>query len=241
MKKVILIILFVSILVSCQERTLELKLINKEILSKGLSIDTMDTFYDHCKFNDENEKYLFTNVVKFQLSNNTDKKYLLYIKDLKLSDIYNFEILIEDEKGSLLQKNQPLIDPSYSCKLGSLLEQDFYKQREKESLLRKNGYNLKNEELNFQNQEVVISPQESYIFHVTLSLPFVVEDSDENLRRPIYYKLNPKKKYTFQLRYRLKDDMAKIIPKEILANYEENNIEIFKGEIKTQKIPIVFK
>lgn len=241
MKKGILIILFLSMLVSCQESKLELKLINKEILTKGLSVDTLNAFYDHCEFDNESEKYLFTNVVKFQLSNNTHKKYLLYIKDLKLSDIYNFEILIEDEKGNLLQKNQPLIDSSYSCKLGNLIEYDFYEQREREFLLRKSGYNIKNEGLNFQNQEVVISPKESYIFHVALSLPFVVEDNDENFRRPIYFKLNPKKKYTFQLKYRLKDDMDKIIPKDILSNYEENNIEIFKGEIKTQKIPIVFK
>ncbi|MFD2940058.1 hypothetical protein [Flavobacterium notoginsengisoli] len=241
MKKGILIIIFLSMLVSCQESKLELKLINKEILSKGFSIDTINAFYDHCKFNNENEKYLFTNVVKFQLSNNTDKKYLLYIKDLKLSDIYNFEILIEDEKGNLLQKNRPLIDPSYTCKLGSLIEQNFYEQHEKEFLLRKNGYNIKNENLNFHNQEMIISPKESYIFHVSLPLPFMVEDKDENIRRPVYFKLNPKKKYTFRLKYKLKDDIEKIIPKDIMSNYKENNIEIFKGEIETQKIPIIFK
>lgn len=242
MKKDILIILLLTLLiVSCQDRKLELKLLNKEIVSKGFPLDTINTFYNHYLFNSENEKYLFTNAIKFELSNHTNKKYLLFIKDLNLSDIYNLDILIEDEKGNLVEKNTPLIDASYSCKLGSLIEQDFYIQHEKEFLLKKNGYNVKNENLNFYNQGIIISPKENYIFHTSLSLPFVVEDKDENLRRPIYFKLNPEKKYTFRLKYKLKDDIEKIIPKDILSNYKENNIEIFKGEIETQKTPIVFK
>lgn len=229
------------VIVSCQDRKLEFKLLNKEIVSKGFALDTISTFDNHYMFNNENEKHLFTNVIKFELSNHTDKKYLLFIKDLNLSDIYNLDILIEDEKGNLFEKNTPLIDPSYNCKLGSLIEQDFNIQHEKEFLLIKNGYNIKNENLSFHNQDVVIYPKEHYIFHVSLSLPFVVEDKDENLRKPIYFKLNSKKKYTFRLRYKLKNDIEKIIPKDILSNYKENNIEIFKGEIETQKIPIVFK
>jgi hypothetical protein len=240
MGKNILIVLLFTLLASCQERKLELKLINKEIVSKRFSKGTMETFYNHPMFS-ENEKYLFTNVVEFELSNNTDKKYLFLIKDLNLSDIYNLDIIIEDENGNLFEKNAPLIDPSYSCKLGSLIEQDFYVQNEKELLLKKMGYNIKDEVLNFYNQEVVVSPKENYIFKTSLSLPFVVEDKDENLRRPIYFKLNPEKKYTFRLKYKLKDDIEKIIPKDILSNYKENNIEIFKGEIETQKIPIIFK
>ncbi|QSB26184.1 hypothetical protein [Flavobacterium sp. CLA17] len=241
MKKYILTSLLFTLLASCQEGKLELKLINKEIVSKRFATDTMETFYNHTMFNSENEKYLFTNVVKFEVSNQTDKKYLLFIKDLNLSDIYNMDIIIEDEKGNLFEKNAPLIDPSYSCKLGSLMEQDFYNQTKKELLLKKNGYNIKSENLNFYNQDVIISPKQNYIFQTSLSLPFVVEDKDENLRRPIYFKLNPEKKYTFRLKYKLKDNIDKILPKEILSNYKENNIEIFKGEIETQKIPIVFR
>lgn len=241
MKKDILIILLFILLASCQGRKLELNLINKEVLSKGFSIDTIEAFYNHAMFNNENEKYFFTNVVKFELTNQTDKKYILFIKNLNLSDLYNLDIIIEDEQGNLCKKSAPLIDPSYSCKLGSLLEQHFNIEDEKEILLKKMGYNLKSESMNFYNQEVVISPNENYIFQTSLSLPFVVEDKDENLRRPIYYKLNPEKKYTFRLKYKLKDDIEKNLPKDILSNYKENNVEIFKGEIESQKIPIVFK
>ncbi|MEO8238067.1 MAG: hypothetical protein ABI576_08150 [Flavobacterium sp.] len=241
MKNNILIALLFTLLASCQEKKLELKLINKEIVSKGFSIDTMDAFYNHAMFNSENEKYLFTNIVKFKLSNHTDKKYVLFIKSLNLSDIYNLDIIIEDEKGNLFEKNAPLIDPSYSCKLGSLIEQDFYIQNEKEQSLKKIGYNTKSEILNFYNQDIVLSPNENYIFQTSFALPFVTEDKDENLRRPIFFKLNPDKKYTFRLKYKLKDDIEKNIPKDILLNYKENNIEIFKGEVETQKIPIIFK
>lgn len=241
MKKKIMIVLLFTLLASCQEKKMELKLINTEIVSKGFSTDAIESFYNHSLFNSEKEKYTFTNVVKFELSNPTDKKYLLFIKYLNLSDIYNLDIVIEDEHGNVLEKNAPLINPSYSCKLGSLLEQHFNIEDEKEILLKKMGYNLKSESMNFYDQGVVISPKENYIFLASLPLPFVVEDTEQNLRRPIYFKLNPEKKYTFRLKYKLKDDIEKILPKDILSNYKENNVEIFKGEIESQKIPIVFK
>jgi hypothetical protein len=241
MKNNILVFLLFTMLASCQEKKIELKLLNKEIISKGLSTDSIESSYNHSVFKNENEKYAFTNIVKFELSNSTDKKYLFFIKNLNLSDIYNLDIVIEDEQGDVLEKNAPLIDPSYSCKLGSLLEKSFSIENEKEMLLKKMGYNLNSENVNFYDQEVVIYPKENYIFLTSLPLPFVVEDTEENLRRPIYFKLSSKIKYTFRLKYKLKDNIEKIIPKDILSNYQKNNIEIFRGEIETQKIPIVFK
>lgn len=241
MKNNILIVLLFTLLASCQERELELKLINNEIVSKGFSIDTIESFYNHSVFNSENEKYLFTNVVKFEISNPTDKKYLLFIKNFNLSEIYNLDIVIEDEQGNVLEKKAPLIDPSFSCKLGSLLEQHFNNEDYKIILLKKMGYHLRSGNVNFYDQGVVISPEENYVFLTSLSLPFVVEDKEENLRRPLYFKLNPEKKYTFRLKYKLKDDIEKTLPKDVLSNYKENNIEIFKGEIESQKILISFK
>lgn len=111
MKKWIQLLLLFSLLASCQEKNLELKLINKEIVSKGFSIDKMDTFYNHPMFNNENEKYHFTNVIKFELSNFTNKKYVLFIKSLNLSDISNLDIIIEDENGNLPQYFHVLFNP----------------------------------------------------------------------------------------------------------------------------------
>jgi hypothetical protein len=241
MKKNILIILLFTLLASCQEKKMVLKLINKEIVSKDFSTDTLASFYNHSVFNNEKEKYAFTNIIKFELSNPTDKKYLFFIKNLNLSDIYNLDIIIEDENGNVLKKSAPLIDPSYNCKLGSLIEQNFYIQNEKELLFKKMGYNLKSGNFNFYDQEVVVFPEENHIFLTSLPLPFIVEDKEENLRSPVYLRLNPEKKYTFRLRYKLKEDIEKILPKDILSNYKENNIEIFKGEIETQKIPVIFQ
>lgn len=241
MKNIALMVLLFILIISCQEKKLELKLLNKEIVTKTYLGNSIDSFYNKPIFNSEKEKFFFTTALRFKLSNDTNEKYLLFIKDLNLSNLYNVNIIIEDEKGNLLVQEKPLIDPSYNCKLGSLIEQDFYIQNEKELLLKKMGYNIKSQFLNFYDQEVVISPKENYILQTCLSLPFIIEDKEENLRRPTYFKLDPRKKYTFRLRYKLKDDIEKNIPKDILLNYKENNIVIFKGEIGTQKIPIVFK
>lgn|GEM_PF-5038238 len=237
----LIIVLLFTLLASCQENKMQLKLINKEVVCKGFSSDTIESFYNHSVFGNENQKFDYTNVVKFEVSNATDKKYLLFVKNFSLSDIYNVDILIEDEHGNVSKKNAPLIDPSYSCKLISVMEQDFDVKFEKKRILKKMGYNINSGNVNYYDQGVVISSGENYIFQSSLSLPFVVEDKVKNLRSPVYFKLNPEKKYTFRLRYKLKDDIEKILPKDVLSNYKENNVEIFKGEIMSQKIPIVFK
>lgn len=240
MKKNSLIILIFLLLASCQEKKLEIKLLTKEIVSKRTSIDSMDIFYNYCKFNNENEKYLFTNVVKFELFNNTDKKYLFFIKDINLNDIYNIDMIIEDEKGNIEKIRSPLIDPFINNKMEDYWNYFESKRINKEMSLKKIGYNVKKNISNV-HQDIIIHQKEKLIFFTTLMMPFIVEDTELNLRSPIYFKLNPKKKYTFRLKYTLKTNVEEILSKEIIKNLKENNIEIFKGEIETQKIPIVFK
>jgi len=202
----------------------------------------LDYYYNQLKFKNENELYKFTNHIKFKLTNNSNKKYLFYLNSLKLNDIYNIEVIIKDKKKNLIIKREPIIDGIYNCKKGSLLEHHFYNINASEKLLTKMGYNpIRNSIFLYFNQGVVINPDESYVFDTTISLPFVIENNDENLGNPVYFRLNPSEKYTFKLKYKLKENIDSILPKEMLKNLEDNNIEIFKEKIETQEIPIIFK
>ena len=67
----------------------------------------------------------------------------------------------------------------------------------------------------------------------------MVEDNILNSRNPSFFNFKKDKNYEFSLKYKLKEDIENILPKEILDNLKENNIEIFKGEIETQRIPII--
>jgi hypothetical protein len=237
----LLVLIFLVFVSSCKKGNVSFELLNKEVVSKHIQLDSLEFSYHNKKFNNEKELYEFTNQVEFKVTNNSENKYLFYLNSLKLNEIYNLDIIIEDENKKVINKSTPLIDGSYNCKIGSLLELDFYNKNEKEKLLQKIGCNIKSNILEYYDEKIIISPNETHVFQTTISLPFVIEDNEENLRRPIYFKLDPSKKYTFKLKYKLKENLEKILSKEILKNLKDNNIEIFKGEIETQKIPIKFK
>lgn len=232
--------IFLFFIFSCKKGNVSIELLDKEIISKHIHKDSLEFSYHVKKFNNENELYKFTNQVKFRVTNNSENKYLFYLNSLKLNEIYNIDIIIEDENNKVIGKSMPLITGSYNCKIGSLLEQDFYSKNEKEKLLKKTGFNIRCNIKEYYDEKIIISPNETHVFQTTLPLPFVIEDNEENLRSPICFELDPSKKYTFRLKYKLKENLEKILSKEMLKNLKDNNIEIFKGEIETQRIPIKF-
>ena len=237
----IFLIIVIALFTSCDEKKLQITLLTNEIITKKISVESVKRIYSHGKFDSEYEKYQYTNVIKFKIVNPTDKKYLLFIKDIRLNDIYNIDVIIEDEHGNKINKYAPLKDPLYNDYLGSLLTHERYIHEEKELLLKKFGYNIRSAIIDFYWQELIIYPGTSATVYTSLSLPFVVEDNDDNRRRPVIYKFNPLLKYTFKIKYKLKDNIEEILPEELLDNYRANDIEIFKGEIETQKIPVIFK
>lgn len=230
-----------AVQLGCVRNNLKIDLLTQEILSKKFPVDSTEIFYNNLNYNNKSEKYLYTNVIKLKLSNNTDKKYLFFLKGDRLIDLYNIEMLIEDKDGNIIKQNAPLIDPTFSCNLASLISNESFKKDESNLILEKIGYKIRSRVQSLHGQETIINPNETVIFYSSLSLPFVIEDNNQNLRRPVYYKLNPDKKYTFRLKYELKEDWAKIIPRDILENYRTNNVEIFTAKIETEKIPIIFK
>lgn len=237
-------IIFISLLLfSCKEsKKLNLEIINNEIYCKKIHNDSLNFYYNNFKFNNSNELYKFTNNINLKLSNLTEKNYLFYLNDIRLNDIYNLEIIIEDDNNNKLIKFEPILDNEYDCKIGSLLEFDDYNNETTKNLLKKEGYNIKeNSIFKYYNQSVIINSNNSYLFNSTLSLPFVRENIKENLERPVFYRLDPKLKYTFRIRYKTKDNLDKILPKNILNYMRENNIEIYKESLESNRIPIILK
>lgn len=241
MKKIFIILVFSFSLFSCNRKVINFELLNQEIICKKIHEDSLDYYHINRKFKNDKELYKFTNQVVFKVLNNTDNKYLFYTKSLKLHDIYNIDIIIEDESNNLLEKRVPLIDGSFNCKIQALNDNNENNLSVTKKLLEKNGYNIKLSDFgSYSYQDVIIYPKNEYIFSSTISLPFVVEDTDLNLRRPIYFKFDTSKKYTFRLKYKLKENIEKILSNEMLKNLKNNDVEIFKDIIETQKIPIKF-
>jgi hypothetical protein len=107
-------------------------------------------------------------------------------------------------------------------------------------LLKKEGFkNLhRSESYDFPSQSFILHSNESILSLHTLKLPFVVEDNIEGLFDPKLFYFEKGKKYEFSVTYKLEKGLENSLPIEIQKNLKENRIEIFSGEIESNRVPI---
>lgn len=248
MKKIIILFTIFFFFISCMKQEVKFELLNDNVTCEKSPIkaEEIKNYYNTNKYISEESKLKYTNVLRFRLTNNTKKKLLFFVKDLKIIDLYCINVEIFDENNKIVNLSKPLTSPYYDnnenrIKAIAYKEYNYYKKEENKKLLLKMGFKISKDFNQYYNQYVIINPNESFIFSSTLTLPFVVEDRELDLQSAIYFKLIPSKKYTLNLNYNLKEDLEKLFSKELIANLNENDIEIFNSTIKTQRIPILFK
>lgn len=245
MKNVAFLISFLSFIFlnSCKsQEEVTFSLINQELFY-CVNPDSLSNFKR--KFDENYQRESSSNIVKFKITNNTDKKYLFLVKDIFLKNLVNVEIRIYED-DSLIYLENPLTTPYFKDDEESSFFFNYYeiennKRNKTKKVLKKMGFKpsiYENDKL-FLDQSVTIGQSESIIFYSTIELPYVVEDDVINLKKPSYFNFKKEKKYEFSLKYNLRDDIEKLLPEEILNNLKDNNIEIFKGNIETQRIPII--
>lgn len=242
MKQLLLLITTLFFVISCTKKDEVQFILLNEKLEFHVNPDSLSDLKN--KFENITDREFSNNIVKFKIGNTTEKKYLFLIKDVFLRNLVNIEIQIF-ENDSLLYLHNPLINPFFteeeSLKFFNYMEFSEEKSKEIKREVKNMGFkiSLYENHLNYFNQAVVINPNEELIFYSSIHLPYVVEDDILNLKNPSYFSFKKGKSYEFSLKYKLKEDIEKILPREILDNLRENNIEIFKGEIETQRIPIL--
>jgi hypothetical protein len=245
MKNVAFLISFLSFIFlnSCKsQEEVTISLINQE-LYYCVNPDSLSNFKR--KFDENYQRESSSNIVKFKITNNTNKKYLFLVKDIFLKNLANIEIRIYED-DSLIYLENPLTTPYFkndeeSTKFFNYYEFENEKINNAKKVLKKMGFktSIYENEMSFVDQSVIIGQSESIIFYSTIQFPYIVEDDIINLKKPSYFNFKKGKKYEFSLKYNLRDDIEKLLPQEILNNLKDNNIEIFKGNIETQRIPII--
>lgn len=239
--RVIISLVLAALLASCSSKVDEvsLELITTELKS-NFHLETMFRFtYDNDQQREES-----TNVVKFRLANNTEKKYLFLIRDKRLNEIAGIKINIYDG-DTLLNANEPLITPatdeSERERIYAYVDYEFYLQdrevQDREKLVGRRSNELS---LKYMFQSVTLHPGETQTITTLLSLPFLKENKLLSFIDPLYYELKSGKKYTFSITYQID---AKALKKELspeqLKELEENEVEIFEGKLETERIPII--
>lgn len=247
MKKEIYICI-VFLLFSCnkknsESKSVELEIINKEIISNNKSLVTKGE--------------PFKNLITYRLTNKSDEK-LFFILD---EDILESGIQFTDKEMS---------EPNFFGKKGKLLYNIFTDKNVKPINAIINSDNFENGNIdclydiqkikqirtkiteldikvfegdfNFsnsiRNNSFVLYPKQSKYFKTVLYLPKQI-DLTSNVSSEI--KFNYNEKYNFNLIYTFDGELIKKgLPNYKLKELKENNIKIFNGKILSNKIPVKF-
>jgi len=227
---------------SKKEKTLTITVVNPYIKY----LDTLQTDKTIAHYKDEKARSKATNVITFTVSNPTDKKYLLVLNtdspepayspdfDLK-SPAISYRIL---DKKNEMKRYSPGIADSFStdscldCGFDSFVRQmEGYKQL---GITK----NYSSEIYNYLHNAVTIYPGEKRTFKSIVKLPIVLEPLKKTGGGIIRYK-DLENTDSFELVYGCKAAYLKDeLPKYMLDELEYNKIEIFDGEIRSNKVKL---
>lgn len=244
MKIRIFFFIIIILSLSCNsDDVIQIKLLNDKLVYH-VNPDSLNIYKR--EYDNDYDRDLSINIVKFNITNKSNKKYLFLTKDNFLNQLLSLQIQIF-ENDSLISTNVKSTVSKYTetdeelTKLINYGEYSDLVYLQNLKVVNQMGFQSSEFEsrMSFINQFVVISPNESIVFYSGVYLPYILENSLFNGTLSILVDFKKDKKYEFSLKYKLKEDIEEILPKEILDNLKENNIEIFKGEIETQRIPII--
>lgn len=246
MRKLACLLFFLPLFVSCNKQSQEkegevtLTLLNDSVTY--IIPREWENEINHWYENDAVKDSAY-NVIRYKLTNNTNKKLLFLIRDIDLSDIYGIQLNIKED-GKLKNGNNSLIHPSFSdadsCTV-CVMEYELKLWHKKAYKMDKLGIKYSDASQVYERylkQQVIISPGESREFAVLLPLPFIAYGHSYAYNYTFYPNLN----YTFSLDYSIEmKDLKETLPKREKDDLKRNNIEIFDGKITSNEVKLVPK
>lgn len=237
-------IFFLLLFISCSKSEVNIEIKNKSI-KYCVDKDSIDYLFNGRKiFKTELSRAASTNFIKINIENSTNTKYLFLLKDFNIVDNQNIMLnLYEDGKKVNIAKSyiqRADLGCEYNTQILTCMDYKINKFKSKAFLLKREGAdNIQQEQiLNYFNQSYVLHPDENILFYFSLKFPFVVEDNIEGLFDPKYFYIKKGKSYEFSISYKMQKGIEESLPKEVINNLKENNIEIFYGEIESNRIPV---
>lgn len=181
------------------------------------------------------------NVIRYKLTNNTNKKLLFLLRDIDLIDVESIQLTIKEE-GKFKDGSNSLLHPAGTddCQI-YVLEYEQELKNEKAYKMNKLGIGYGDYAGVYEKylkQQVVISPGESREFTALLPLPFIISEQTN----AYYYTFYPNLNYTFSLDYSVNmQDLLEALPDRDEEDLKRNNIEIFDGKLTSNEIKLVRK
>lgn len=235
-KRIINGFLIFFLFVNCQnnkEVDVKLEILNNEILS--VNIDSVDL---KSKYSNNEERILALNILKYRLTNNSNKK-LLFIIDFEYLNVDNsFYFNVVDSFNLKKSLVMPLVN--FTDEAVPYLNLLNYQDSIKTSNYLKLGIKKGNLEkyLKYINYSFVLNPKESKTFQSFTSLPIIDELNLTTASYPVYYKNlvdGDRLFLTYNMNF---SDYKNILQEWQIEELKKNNIEFFEGTIISNSVNI---
>lgn len=235
MKKIIAIVTLFFLFSCINKNEIELEINNNQLISFE---------YQRLKLlNGEIKSY--NNEIKILLKNGTEKKYLFLLKDYYLSNLTLLKVNVYRNK-KILKESFVNHDPSGKEAMQYMKHEDsIYLNIEKlENEALQKGMKRDKEEIfyKFDNQKIIVNSGEKCDIKTNFSLPIINNELFSKYSLELYYSLTKGNTYEVEFVYEVKKGYVEsFLSKNQLDSLKNNNVEIFSGVLKTNRIPIVIK
>jgi hypothetical protein len=235
----VILILITILFLSCSKKAEHTGQVSLSVLNDSIYYYALgDSLYEegNRSYTDSTQKAKSYNVIKYRLTNDTDKKLMFFMKDIELVNIYGLYINITHNGDTIPGENilghPAMMDDCGICELKAIHK----KNMDEYDLFKTLGVEYtENQEYykKYLNQTVVIAPGESWDFSSILSLPIVI-DGKYIFRLPATADL----RFTLNM-YIDKNKILECITKNDSNNLKKNNIEIFDGKISSNIVKLI--
>lgn len=225
------------IMIGCAENS-ELKLEVKNKQLHYVSIEDMQHAYKN-----EAERKKAANVVTYVLTNPSNKKVLFFFDKVHLEPGYkpvSSKNLYSGYMGFYIWNKENTVkkfslSAPFWAERGELSGCDLYNIVSKRNTYNALGIEDRNIDIvdNFIRNSIILNPGETRTFKVLIHLPIIQERDPRTETPPMYYQ-SLEDTDTFQLFYYcMGSKIKKALPKYLLEELKNNEVEIFEGELRS--------
>ncbi|MDP2160511.1 MAG: hypothetical protein Q8K02_08525 [Flavobacterium sp.] len=239
LKNQFVIIFMINLMfVNCEKINSEDDLIEFELLNKELSSLNNDSLFYGRRYNNENEILLASNILKYRLTNKTNKRLLFIINSEDLFRQRLIDFNIHDSLNNLKSLSHPLVN------FNELSIPYLNFERDQDSIKTSHYLRLGIKEkhikdyISYVNHSFILNLGESKSFQSLITLPILREQNSLTHTNPLYFK-NLENGDRLFLTYEMNfNDYKDVLQDWQIEELRKNNVEFFEGTLTSNSVPI---
>ncbi|GGB70217.1 hypothetical protein GCM10007424_07700 [Flavobacterium suaedae] len=201
-----------------------------------LTVLNNELYYTKSSKPDGTKQKSTTNLIKYKISNHTNKKLLFFARDLNLSNIVGIKTFIKSGDKRISGHNKSISfhisDSCYFHTLNTMTDVLLDKNLKLKTL----GYSVTEYIEKYHSQTFIINPHESWTFEALLTLPVIVEGNMYLDILPYEVDLDPSRVNKLLLEYEVPSLTIKCLSKNELEELRKNGVEVYLGKLISNEV-----